>query len=100
MMMALRNSPSEYALINALEGRHGPRKLPRGVVVAIGASVCFHLGLFTYLYVQKITATPAAQPADEVISLGQVRLTPPTQPPPRQVTPKHEIVTHPVVNRR
>jgi protein TonB len=97
MMMALRNSPSEYALITALEGRHGPRKLPRGVVVAIGASVCFHLGLFTYLYVQKITATPAAQPTDQVISMGQVRLAPPTQPPPAQITPKHQIVTHPAV---
>jgi protein TonB len=97
MMMALRNSPSEYALINALEGRHGPRRLPRGVVVAIGASVLFHLGLFTYLYVQKITAMPTSQSSDHVISLGEVRLTQPTQPRPRQVTPKHTIVTHPVV---
>ena len=96
MMMALRNN-SEYALINALDGRHGPRKLPRGVVVAIGASVLFHAGLFTYLYVQKVTATPAAEPADQVISLGQVRLTPPPLSPPRQLTPRRTIVTHPVV---
>ncbi|HEY3888299.1 MAG TPA: TonB family protein, partial [Caulobacteraceae bacterium] len=97
MMMALRNSRSEYALINALEGRHGPRKPPRGVAVAIGASVLFHLGLFTYLYVQKVTVTPAAEPPDRVISLGQVRLTPPMPLPPRQVTPRRTIVTHPVV---
>jgi protein TonB len=96
MMMALRNN-SEYALINALDGHHGPRKLPRGVVVAIGASVLFHAGLFTYLYVQKVTATPAAEPADQVISLGQVRLTPPPLSPPRQLTPRRTIITHPVV---
>jgi protein TonB len=97
MMMALRNSPSDYALISALEGRNGPHRLTRGVVVAIGASVLFHLGLFSYLYVQKVTVTPAAEPPDHAISLSQVRLTPTTPAPSRQVTPKHTIVTHPVI---
>jgi periplasmic protein TonB len=97
MMMALRNSPSEYALINALEGWRAPRRLSRGVVVAIGASICFHVGLFTYLYVQKITATTAEPVADQIITLGRVRLPPPTPPTPTRIQRTHEIVTHPTV---
>jgi periplasmic protein TonB len=60
--------------------------------------VLFHVGLFTYLYVQKVTANPTSEPSDRVISLGQVRLTQPTQiPPPRLATPRRSIVTHPAV---
>jgi len=33
MMMALRNSPSEYALINALDGPRHRWRLSRGVVI-------------------------------------------------------------------
>jgi protein TonB len=94
MMMALRNSPSEYALINALEGPHGPRRLSRGVVIAIGASVLFHVGLFTYLYVQRITAPAAEPPTDQVITLGQVTLPQPKAPPPTLTSTKHPIATH------
>jgi len=97
MMMALRNSPSEYALINALDGPRRPWKLSRGVAVAIGASVCFHVGLFTYLYVQKITATASEPVADHVITLGQVRLQQPAKPLPAQASPKRPILTHPPV---
>jgi protein TonB len=97
MMMALRNNPSEYALINALEGRRAPRRLSRGVVMAIAASICFHVGLFAYLYVQKITATTSEPVAGQIITLGRVRLPPPTPPTPTHVQPTHEIVTHPTV---
>ncbi len=96
-MMALRNRPGECALTNALEGRRAPRRLSRGVVMAMSASICFHAGLFTYLYVQKITATTAEPVADQIITLGRVRLLPPTPPSPIRVQPTHEIVTHPTV---
>jgi len=94
MMMALRNSPSEYALINALDGPQRPWKLSRGVVIAIGASALFHIGLFTYLYVQRITATESHPAADQVITLGQVRLAQPPKPVPAQASPKRPIATH------
>jgi protein TonB len=94
MMMALRNSPSEYALINALEGPHGPRRLSRGVVIAIGASIVFHVGLFTYLYVQRITAPAAEQPTDQVLTLSQVRSPRAVAPPPTLTPTKHPIATH------
>jgi periplasmic protein TonB len=94
MMMALRNSPSEYALINALDGPRRSWKLSRGVVIAIGASVLFHVGLFTYLYVQRITATASEPVADQVITLGRVTLPQPPKPLPAQASPKRPIATH------
>jgi periplasmic protein TonB len=99
MMMALRNSPSEYALINALDGPRHRWRLSRGVVIAVGASVLFHVGLFTYLYVQRITATASEPPADRAISLSEVRLPQPPRPLPTQASPKRPIATHtPVSN--
>ena len=99
MMMALRNSPSEYALINALEGPQRPWKLSRGVVIAIGASVLFHAGLFTYLYVQRITTTVSEPPADRAISMSEVRLPQPPRPMPAQASPNRPIATHtPILN--
>lgn len=93
MMMALRNSPSEYALINALDGPQRPWKLSRGVAVAIGASVLFHAGLFTYLYVQRITATVSEPAPDQAISLSEVRLPQPARPLPAQASPNRPIAT-------
>ena len=94
MMMALRNTPSEYALINALDGPRHPWKLSRGVVIAIGASVIFHVGLFTYLYVQRITATASEPAPDRAITMGEVRLPQPTRPLPAQASPNRPIATH------
>jgi protein TonB len=99
MTMALRNSPSEYALINALDGPRQRWRLSRGVAIAIGASVLFHVGLFTYLYVQRITATASEPSADQVITLGRVTLPQPPKPLPAQASPNRPIATHtPVSN--
>ena len=99
MMMALRNSPSEYALINALDGPRNPWKLSPGVAVAIGASVLFHAALFSYLYVQRITATASEPAPDRAITMGEVRLPQPSKPLPAQASPKRPIATHtPVSN--
>src|SRR5579864_5255816 len=102
MMMALRNSPSEYALINALDGANAPRRPSKALVAAIGVSVALHLGLFTYLYLERIgIAPPLGAPAAPVTIMGTVRL-PPEQPPksthpqPRLTSAVHNPVLTPL----
>jgi protein TonB len=105
MMMALRNSPSEYALINALDGG-ARRPQSKALVIAIAASVAFHLGLLTYLTIERMGAQALPAPPDRATSMTLVSLPPlrPAQPtaPPRQpavavhepaVTPLHSPTT-------
>ena len=75
-MMALRNSASEYALINALGGSRPPRRLSRAIVIAVFVSVCFHLGLLAYLLVEKVVVAPAAAEPDPIMTIHQVTLAP------------------------
>jgi protein TonB len=63
MMMALRQSPTEQFLFQALDGSRPPRRLSRGAMIAIGASIAAHLGLVAYLATQHF-ALPA-QPSED-----------------------------------
>lgn len=95
MMMALRNSPSEYALINALGNSHPPRPWRRGAMIAIGASVLLHAGLFTYLYLQRVSVPAVETPSDHAISISRTVLTPPRRPPTATTQPKRQAISHP-----
>lgn len=106
-MMALRQTPAEYAFIHALGAAPPPRKLSRGVVLAIGASAAFHVGLVAYLYHQRFQVPAEAQtPPAPTIIMGRFTWPKPDQPAPvrpvRQLAPHVPTVTAdqppPVVN--
>jgi protein TonB len=78
-MLALRQSPSGYALIQALEGASGPRRLSRGAMVAIGASICVHLVVLAYVVEQRFN--PPAPGVDAPAMTVQTLTW--TNPPPR-----------------
>jgi protein TonB len=93
MMMALRNSPSEYALIHAFDGP--PRRPPsKALVVAISASVAFHLGLLTYLYLERMGAEPPAALPDRATTMTLVSLPPPQPAHPVQQQRQQPIAVH------
>ena len=90
-MMALRQTPAEYAFIHALDGAPPPRKLSRGVVVAIGISIGVHLGFAAYVIQQRFMA-PEPAPVDNTppMVMRTVTLAPdhPIRPQPvRQLQP-------------
>jgi protein TonB len=95
-MMALRHTPSEYALVRALDRAPPPRRLSRGMAVAIGLSVAVHIGFAAYVIHQRFTAPSAPSDTTPPIIMGEVTLprpekTPPS-PPARALTP-HETTT-------
>ena len=55
-MMALRQTPAEYAFVQALDAAPRPRRLSRGVTAAIGVSIAVHVGLLAYVVEQRFTA--------------------------------------------
>jgi protein TonB len=55
-MMALRQTPAEYAFVHALDGAPRPRRLSRGVAAAIGVSIAVHVGLLAYVVEQRFKA--------------------------------------------
>ena len=84
-MMALRQTPAAYAFVHALDGAPPPRKLSRGVVVAIGVSIGVHLGFAAYVIHQRfMVPTPAVDDAPTVI-MGRYTLPKPQPAPPKQV---------------
>jgi periplasmic protein TonB len=91
-MMALRNSPSEHALFDALDAAHAQRR-SRALAIAIGASICFHIGLVAYLYAERMGGQ-AAEPSapSPATSISFVRLPPPAPTPTRQ----QPLEAHPV----
>ena len=92
-MMALRNSPSEYALINALDGGHRRRSSRRALTIAIGASVAFHVGLVAYLAVERFVVAPPATPTGHATEITWAT---PTQPKPAKPLPQQ----HPFASQR
>jgi len=94
MMMALRNNPSEYALIHALEGPAAPRPPSKALVVAIAVSVTFHLGLLTYLYLERIGAQPPADLPDRATMMTLVSLPPPAPAHPIQQPHQQAVAVH------
>ena len=85
-MMALRQTPAEYAFIHALDGAPPPRRLSRGMAVAIGVSIGVHLGFAAYVIHQRFMAPPPAAVDDApTMVVGTVTL-PHDQPaPPKPV---------------
>jgi protein TonB len=85
MIVALRNSPSEYALIHALDGGTANRPPSKALAMAIAASVAFHLGLLTYLTVERMGAelAPAAPDRTTTMSLIQLPQPRPAHPAPQ-----------------
>jgi|SRR5579871_634260 len=94
-MMALRNSPTEYALTNALEGANVRKTQSRVLVAAIGISAAFHLGLFTWLYLERIgIAPPLATSEGPVTIIGTVRLPPAQAPKPEHAQARPPVAIH------
>src|SRR5579872_2380910 len=91
-MMALRNSPSEYALINALDGGHR-RRSRRALTIAVGASVALHVGLVAYLAVERFVVAPQATPRDHTTVISWAT---PTRPKPAKPLPQ----PHPFPSQR
>ncbi|HXQ11058.1 MAG TPA: hypothetical protein VN805_08705 [Caulobacteraceae bacterium] len=100
-MMALRNSPSEYALIHALDGGTANRPPSKALAIAIGVSVAFHLGLVTYLTLERMGAELPPASADQATTMSLVQLPPPrpthaTTEPPRQAVAVHNTALSPL----
>jgi periplasmic protein TonB len=94
-MMALRQSPVEYAFAVALDGPPQHRRLSRAASVAIGVSIAAHLALGFYLYSMHIAAPPAPADVDHVMSFGRVFLPQAEpQPEPAAKAPPHAIAVH------
>jgi protein TonB len=96
MMMALRSSPSEAALIHAPDGANASRPPSKAMVVAIGVSVAFHLGLFTYLYLERMGYEAQIAPEPPVISASLINLTPPHPHPATRRQQQTDVHTAPV----
>jgi len=83
-MMALRQTPAEYAFVHALDGAPLPRKLSSGVVIAIGISIGVHLALAAYVIHQKFMAPQPAVDDTPTMVVGTFTLpkpAPPTETP-------------------
>jgi protein TonB len=91
-MMALRNSPNETALVHALEGR--PRRRSRALVVAVGASVAFHLGLLAYLYIERFNPAAPTQASDRQTTIDLWRLPTAAPKPKPQPHTERPVVSH------
>jgi protein TonB len=94
MMMALRNSPSEYALIHALDGPPAQRPPSKALAVAISVSVAFHLGLLAYLYLERMGAEPPAALPDQATTMTLVSLPPPAPAHPVEQPRQQAIAVH------
>jgi protein TonB len=92
-MMALRQSPAELALIHALDGAPKPRKLARGVVIAIGASIAVHIGFLAYVVEQRFIA-PAEPVTPDATPIQLSTWTPPKPDQPKTSQPERPIVPH------
>ena len=92
-MMALRQTPAEYAFVHALDGAPPPRRLSRGLVVAIGASLAVHIGFAAYVIEQRFKAPAEAQTqATPTITLQTFTWPKPDRPaphPPSRVLTPH-----------
>jgi protein TonB len=89
MMMALRQSPTEQFLFQALDGSKPPRRLSRGAVIAIGASIAAHLGLVAYLVTQQFSFPAPSTAEDSVTRMITITLTPPKPVTPPTPTHRH-----------
>ena len=96
MMMALRNSPSEHALLDALEGARS-RRAPRALTFAIGASIALHVGLVAYLAIERMGGLAPLGAEAPATSISFVRLAP--NPPPPAPHPKADDHQPPVTHR-
>jgi protein TonB len=90
-MMALRQTPAEYAFIHALDGAPPPRKLSRGVVVAIGVSIGVHLGFAAYVIHQRFMVPAPAVDNTPTITMDHYTL---PKDPPQQQKPARQLQPH------
>jgi protein TonB len=90
-MMALRQNPNAYAFALTTDGHAGRPGLSRPMLVAIAFTVAVHLALGAYLYGMHVRLAPAPDIDSPVMTIGTVRLPPPTPTP---QTPRHAIAVH------
>jgi len=96
-MMALRQTPTEYAFVHALDGALRPRRLSRGVAAAIGVSIAVHVGLLAYVVEQRFKAPAADTQTAPAMVVSRYDWPKPTEqaPPPRARTlSPHPTVIH------
>jgi protein TonB len=92
-MMALRQTPTEYAFVHALDGAPRPRRL-RGLGAAIGVAAAVHLAFAAYVIHQKFEAPPEAPPANApTITLQEWNWARPQAPTPAK--PSRPLTAHP-----
>ena len=92
MMATAPDTCGRYAFIHALDGAPPPRRLSRGVVVAIGISIGVHLGFAAYVIHERFMA-PEAAPVDDAPPMVMRTVTlPPDRPVPPQ--PVRQLQPH------
>ena len=91
-MMALRQTPAEYAFAHALDGAARARRLSPGVAAAIGVSIAVHVGLLAYVVEQRFAAP--AQDTAEPPAMTVREWTWPRPTPKTPVTRERPIVAH------
>lgn len=84
-MMALRQSPTEQVLFQALDGSKPPRHLSPGAMIAIGASLAAHLALVGYLATQHFSFQAPVVPEAPPMVMRTVVLSHPKPAPPAPV---------------
>jgi protein TonB len=98
-MMALRQTPTEYAFVHALEVSSGPKPLPRWVMLAVGASLLLHLGVVAYIYNQRFVVPHEDGGAAPATRMTIWRLPIPTPDQTSPTKPERLLgVHHPVEN--
>jgi protein TonB len=96
-MMALRQTPAEYAFVHALDRAPPPRRLSRGVALAIGVSAAVHVGFAAYVVHQRFVAPAEDRGSAPTIILQRYDWPKPAQPTP--VKPVRALNPHPTTVR-